>query len=117
MPVVWIKLRGLSTAKQVPMPLIYKEKKLELGRIDLLVDEKVIIEVKSVDALNPVHMAQVMTYLKLSGCRIGLLLNFNVQFLKDGIRRIIIWFLTMDFTVGKNLPGSRQGQYGENIPC
>jgi GxxExxY protein len=73
------------------MPLIYKEKKLELGyRIDLLVDEKVIIEVKSVDALNPVHMAQVMTYLKLSGCRIGLLLNFNVQFLKDGIRRIII---------------------------
>jgi GxxExxY protein len=73
------------------MPLIYKEKKLDLGyRIDLLVDDKVIIEVKSVDALNPVHLAQVMTYLKLSGRRIGLLINFNVQFLKEGIRRIII---------------------------
>ncbi len=82
---------GLSTAKQVPMPLIYKNKKLDLGyRIDLLVDEKVIIEVKSVDTLNPVHMAQIMTYLKLSGCRIGFLINFNVQFLKEGIRRIIL---------------------------
>ena len=82
---------GLSTIKQIPMPLIYKGEKLDLGyRIDLLVDEKVIIEVKAVDALNPVHLAQVMTYLKLSGCRIGLLINFNVQFLKDGIRRIIV---------------------------
>jgi GxxExxY protein len=83
--------QGLTTLKQFPMPLIYKGKKLDLGyRIDLLVDEKIIIEVKSVDALNPVHLAQVMTYLKLSGCRIGLLINFNVQFLKDGIRRIIL---------------------------
>ena len=81
----------LDTLKQLPMPLIYKEKKLDIGyRIDLLVEDKVIIEVKSVDALNPVHMAQIMTYLKLSGCRIGLLINFNVPFLKDGIRRIII---------------------------
>jgi GxxExxY protein len=73
------------------MPLIYKEKKLETGyRIDLLVEDKVIIEVKAVDVLNPVHTAQVMTYLKLSGCRIGLLINFNVQFLKEGIRRIIV---------------------------
>jgi GxxExxY protein len=86
-----LNLCGLATAKQIPMPLIYKDKKLDLGyRIDLLVDDKVIIEVKSVDALNPVHMAQVMTYLKLSGRRIGLLINFNVQFLKEGIRRIII---------------------------
>ena len=82
---------GINTLKQVPMPLVYKDKKLELGfRLDLLVEEKVIIEVKSVEALNPVHQAQIMTYLKLSGCRIGLLINFNVQFLKDGIRRIII---------------------------
>jgi GxxExxY protein len=82
---------GLKTLKQLPMPLVYKEKKLDIGyRIDLLVDDKVIIEVKSVDALNPVHMAQIMTYLKLSGCRIGLLINFNVPFLKDGIRRIIL---------------------------
>jgi GxxExxY protein len=82
---------GLSTLKQFPMPLIYKEKKLDIGyRIDLLVDGKVVIEVKSVDALNPVHLAQIMTYLKLSGCRIGLLINFNVTFLKEGIRRVII---------------------------
>jgi GxxExxY protein len=86
-----LKTCGLPALKQFPMPLIYKDKKLDIGyRIDLLVDEKVIIEVKSVDALNPIHLAQVMTYLKLSGCRIGLLINFNVQFLKDGIRRIIL---------------------------
>ena len=82
---------GLLTLKQVPMPLVYKEKKLDIGyRIDLMVEDKVIVEVKSVDTLIPVHMAQIMTYLKLSGCRIGLLINFNVPFLKDGIRRIII---------------------------
>ena len=82
---------GLLTFKQVPMPLVYKEKKLDIGyRIDLMVEDKVIVEVKSVDTLIPVHMAQIMTYLKLSGCRIGLLINFNVPFLKDGIRRIII---------------------------
>ena len=85
-----LQLCGLNTVKQYPMPLIYKEKKLDIGyRIDLLVDKKVIIEVKSVEALNPVHMAQIMTYLKLSGCRIGLLINFNVEFLKEGIRRVI----------------------------
>ena len=82
---------GLLTLKQVPMPLVYKEKKLDIGyRIDLMVEDKVIVEVKSVDTLIPVHMAQIMTYLKRSGCRIGLLINFNVPFLKDGIRRIII---------------------------
>jgi GxxExxY protein len=82
---------GLYTLKQMPMPLVYKQKKMDIGyRIDLIVEEKVIIEVKAVDALNPVHLAQLMTYLKLSGCRIGLLINFNVQFLKDGIRRIIL---------------------------
>jgi GxxExxY protein len=86
-----LNANGLPAVKQLPMPLIYRNKKLDIGyRIDLLVDEKVIIEVKSVDCINPVHVAQVMTYLKLSGCRIGLLMNFNVQFLKDGIRRIII---------------------------
>jgi GxxExxY protein len=73
------------------MPLVYKGKKLELGyRLDLLVEDKVIIEVKSVECLNPVHTAQIMTYLKLSGCRVGLIINFNVEFLKEGIKRIII---------------------------
>ena len=82
---------GLNALKQIPMPLIYKDKKLDIGyRIDLMVEDKVIIEVKSVECLNPVHLAQLMTYLKLSGCRIGLLINFNVQFLKEGIKRIIV---------------------------
>lgn len=82
---------GLNVFKQYPMPLVYKNKKLDIGyRIDLLVERKVIIEVKSVDFLNPVHTAQLMTYLKLSGCRVGLLINFNIQYLKEGIKRIIL---------------------------
>lgn len=82
---------GLVSVKQKPMPLIYEQKKLDLGyRIDLLVEGKVIIEVKSVDVVNPVHFAQLMTYLKLSGCRIGFLINFNVESLKDGIKRVIL---------------------------
>ena len=82
---------GLEVVKQKPMPLVYEERKLDLGyRIDLLVEGKVILEVKSVEAFNPVHLAQVMTYLKLSGCRIGFLINFNVLSLKDGIKRIIL---------------------------
>mgnify|MGYP001430207486 CR=1 FL=1 len=82
---------GLFVAKQKPMPLVYEEKKLDLGyRIDLFVEGKVIIEIKSVESINPVHFAQLMTYLKLSKCRIGFLINFNVLSLKDGIRRIII---------------------------
>jgi GxxExxY protein len=83
--------QGLSLSKQLPMPLIYKDRKLDIGyRIDLLVEDKVVVEVKSVDLLNPIHTAQLMTYLKLSGCRIGLLINFNVVFLKEGIKRIIL---------------------------
>jgi GxxExxY protein len=82
---------GLEVVKEKPMPLIYEEKKLDLGfRIDLFVEGKVILEIKSVEVLNPVHMAQLMTYLKLSGCRIGFLINFNVLSLKDGIKRVIL---------------------------
>jgi GxxExxY protein len=82
---------GLSVIKQKPMLLIYAEKKLDLGyRIDLFVEDTVIIEIKSVEALNPVHMAQLMTYLKLSGCRIGFLINFNVDSLKYCIKRVIV---------------------------
>ena len=82
---------GVSSIKQVPMPLIYKGRKLDLGyRPDLLVEDKVVVEVKSVECLIPVHTAQLMTYLKLSGCRVGLLINFNVVFLKEGIKRIIL---------------------------
>jgi GxxExxY protein len=82
---------GFDVLKEKPMPLIYEERKLDLGyRIDLLVEGKVILEIKSVEVLNPVHMAQLMTYLKLSGCRIGFLINFNVLSLKDGIQRVIL---------------------------
>jgi GxxExxY protein len=86
-----LSLHGIDTLKQIPMPLVYKGQKLDAGyRIDLLVDNKVVVEIKAVDALAPVHTAQVLTYLKLSGCRVGLLINFNVVFLKDGIKRFIL---------------------------
>ena len=71
------------------MPFIYKEIKMEVGyRIDLIVENKIIVEVKSVEALAPVHYSQVLTYLKLSGLKLGLLMNFNAKFLKTGIHRI-----------------------------
>lgn len=80
----------LSVEKQKPLPLIYKEVNLEAGyRIDLLVEGEVVIEVKSIEALGDIHMAQILTYLKLSKCRLGLLVNFNVLHLKDGIKRVI----------------------------
>jgi GxxExxY protein len=80
---------GLQVEKQKPLPLVYKEIKLDVGyRINLIVERKVIIELKSVEALNEIHMAQVLTYLKLSGCKLGLLMNFNVLRLVDGIKRL-----------------------------
>lgn len=85
-----LKKAGLSVEKEKPLPLIYEEVHLEIGyRIDIMVENKVIIEVKSVDALNDIHLAQVLTYLKLSDCRLGLLLNFNVKSMKQGIKRIV----------------------------
>jgi GxxExxY protein len=70
--------------------LIYNEVKLEVGyRLDLVVENKVIVEIKSVEALNDIHTAQVLTYLKISGCRLGLLMNFNVLEVKDGIKRLV----------------------------
>ena len=82
---------GLNVEKQKPLPLIYKEVKLNAGyRIDLLVENKVIVEIKSVESLADIHMAQILTYLKLSGCKLGLLANFNVRHLKDGIKRVIL---------------------------
>jgi GxxExxY protein len=83
--------QGIDVIKQKPMPLVYEQKILDVGyRIDLLVEGKVIIEVKSIDALNPIHTAQLLTYMKLSGCRVGFLMNFNVVSLKEGIKRIIL---------------------------
>ena len=72
------------------MPLVYEEVKLECGyRIDLLVENKIVIEIKSVEALNDIHLAQTLTYLKLGGYKLGLLMNFNVVKLKNGIKRVI----------------------------
>ena len=80
---------GLFVEKQKMLPLIYEDIKLETGyRIDLMVNHKVVIELKSIEAIAPVHIAQVINYLKLSRCKLGLLINFNVALLKDGFRRI-----------------------------
>lgn len=85
-----LKNSGLYVEKEKPLPLVYKEVKLECGyRIDLLVENKVIVELKSVETLNDLHLAQTLTYLKLKNLRIGLLLNFNVVSLKQGIKRVI----------------------------
>lgn len=83
--------RGLSVRKQVAMPIAYRGVNLEAGyRIDLLVNSCVVVEVKAIESLLPIHQAQVMTYLRLSGCRLGFLMNFNVQMFKSGVRRIVI---------------------------
>ncbi len=85
-----LKKLQLKVEKQKPMPLIYDDVKLDIGyRIDILVENKVVIEIKSVEVLNDVHLAQVLTYLKLSNCKLGLLINFNVSLLKNGIKRIV----------------------------
>jgi len=82
---------GLRVEKQKSMPLIYDDIKLDIGyRLDLIVENCVIIEVKSVEAFADIHMAQILTYLKLSGCKLGLLANFNVVHLKYGIKRVIL---------------------------
>ena len=86
-----LKSSGLLVEKQKALPLIYKEIHLETGyRIDLIVNKQIILEIKSVEAIADIHVAQVLTYLKLSKCKLGLLLNFNVPLLKSGIRRLIV---------------------------
>jgi len=81
---------GLFVEKQKMLPLIYEDIKLDAGyRIDLMVNNKVVIELKSVEVIAPVHVAQVITYLRLSGCKLGILINFNVALLKDGFQRIV----------------------------
>jgi GxxExxY protein len=81
---------GVKVEKQKGMPLIYREMKMELGyRLDLFVEDDIIVEIKAVEALNDVHMAQILTYMKISGCKLGLLINFNCRHLKDGIRRVV----------------------------
>jgi GxxExxY protein len=82
--------KGLRVALQKPLPLVYKQTKLECGyRIDLLVEEKLIVEVKAVEAIHDIHLAQVLTYLKLTNCKLGYILNINVVQLKSGIKRVV----------------------------
>jgi GxxExxY protein len=81
---------GIVFERQKPMPLVYDGVKLDCGyRMDILVGGKLVLELKAVDMLNDIHLAQILTYLKLSGCELGILINFNVVKLKDGLRRVI----------------------------
>lgn len=85
-----LNVRGISTRRQVSLPVVYKEVKIDCGyRIDLLAEDELIVELKSVEGLKPIHGAQLVTYLKLSGSRLGLLINFNEKVLKHGIRRLV----------------------------
>lgn len=80
---------NLKVEKQKPLPMVYREVKLDVGyRIDLLVENKLVIEIKSVEALNDLHLAQTLTYLRLSNCKLGLLINFNTVLFKNGVKRI-----------------------------
>jgi GxxExxY protein len=80
----------LRVERQKPLPVVYKDVRLDCGyRLDLVVEEKVVVEVKSIENLAPIHEAQLLSYLKLSDYRVGLLINFNVKMLKQGIRRLI----------------------------
>ena len=85
--------RGLNVEQQKPLPVIYRDVKLDCGyRLDILVEEMVIVEVKAVNRLEPIHEAQLLSYLKLSGSKVGLLINFNVRVLRDGIQRMVVNF-------------------------
>jgi len=85
-----LRQRGLTVEEQIPVPVVYKGIKLECGyRLDLLVEKRIIVELKAVDALLPIHDAQLLTYLKLCKLRLGLLINFNVPILKNGIKRLL----------------------------
>jgi GxxExxY protein len=85
-----LKEEGMSAKRQIGIPLFYKGQLISEHRPDLVVDDNVIIEVKSIERLEPVHMAQMMTYLRVTGLRVGLILNFNKAVMKDGIRRVTL---------------------------
>lgn len=86
-----LQLRGLSVRRQVAVPLVYEGLRLEVGyRLDLVIGDAIVVEVKAIDALTRVHEAQVLTYLKLSGLRLGFLMNFNVLMFKQGLKRLVV---------------------------
>jgi GxxExxY protein len=85
-----LRIRGFEVATEVALPVVYEGKKLEVGyRIDLVVEHRVVVEVKSLEALHPIHHAQLLSYMRLSGIGVGLLINFNVLHLRDGIKRMV----------------------------
>jgi GxxExxY protein len=82
---------GLLVEQQKPIPILYKGIVLETGyRVDLMVETKIILELKAVETMNPIYQAQLMSYLRLAGCQLGFLVNFNVILMKDGIKRIVV---------------------------
>ena len=86
-----LRKRGFDVQTEVPVPIVYDEVKLDVGyRLDLLVDHCVIVEVKGVEKLHPIHEAQLLTYLKLTGIRLGFLINFNTKLIKDGLKRMVL---------------------------
>jgi GxxExxY protein len=103
-----LEAAGVQSACQIALPVVYRGVKLDIGyRIDMLVEGLVVVEIKSVDAISPVHQAQVISYLKLSGRSIGLLINFNVVHLKEGIRRFVngtAWKSSGGHEPGNNRP-------------
>lgn len=89
-----LKKTNLLVEKQRSLPLIYEDVKLDVGyRVDLMIENKFIVEIKSVEAISDVHLAQLLTYLKLTDCKLGLLINFNVKLLKEGVKRVINGYL------------------------
>jgi GxxExxY protein len=85
--------RGMQAERQKALPVIYRGVQLDCGyRIDMLLEDQVVVELKAVERLEPIHEAQLLSYLKLSGCKVGLLINFNVKVLKNGIRRLVYGF-------------------------
>src|SRR5215207_6410994 len=86
-----LRKRGFDVGYEVPVPLVYDDVKLDAGyRLDLLVNQCVVVEIKAVEKIIPIHEAQLMTYLKLTNVRLGLLINFNTKLIKDGIKRIVL---------------------------
>ena len=86
---VELKMRGMEFVRQLPVPVLYKDHEVGEGRLDLLVEDVLVVEVKAVESLAPVHSAQVISYLKATRHQLGLLINFNTPLLKDGLKRII----------------------------
>ena len=85
-----LKKKNLKVEKQKALPLIYDEVRLDIGyRLDLIIEDKFIVEIKAVESLNDIHLAQILTYLRLSDCKLGMLINFNVTLLKNGVKRVI----------------------------